>query len=69
MTTSMAQATTSNSSQSNTQSRKRMVDAIIKRVDRTKETKMLHRIVALVAAGMLLDGIDVYMPVPWPAAR
>ena len=61
MTTSMAQATASNPSQSNIQSRERTVDAIVKRVDRTKETKMLHRIVALVAAGMLLDGIDVYM--------
>lgn len=37
------------------------VDTIVRRVDRTKETKMLHRIVALVAAGMLLDGIDIYM--------
>ena len=61
MTTSMAQATASNPSQSNIQSRERTVDAIVKRVDRTKETKMLHRIVALVAAGMLLDGVDVYM--------
>ena len=61
MTASMAQATASNPSQSNIQSRERTVDAIVKRVDRTKETKMLHRIVALVAAGMLLDGIDVYM--------
>ena len=61
MTASMAQATASNPSQSNIQSRERTVDAIVKRVDRTKETKMLHRIVALVAAGMLLDGVDVYM--------
>lgn len=37
------------------------VDDIIKRVDRTKETKLLRRIVALVAVGMLLDGIDIYM--------
>ncbi len=37
------------------------VDDIIKRVDRTKETKLLHRIAALVAVGMLLDGIDIYM--------
>lgn len=37
------------------------VDNVVKRVDRTKETKMLHRIVTLVAVGMLLDGIDIYM--------
>ncbi len=30
------------------------VDDVVKRVDRTKETKMLHRIVTLVAVGMLL---------------
>ena len=47
--------------QSHTPAEEQTVDAIVRRVDRTKETSMLHRIVALVAAGMLLDGIDVYM--------
>ena len=67
MTASMAQTTASDPSQSNMQSQrqpvtaKRTVDEIVRRVDRTRETTMLHRIVALVAAGMLLDGIDVYM--------
>lgn len=67
MTASMAQTTAASPSRSNMKSRvqataeERTVDAIVKRVDRTKETKMLHRIVALVAAGMLLDGIDIYM--------
>lgn len=37
------------------------VSVIVKRIDRTKVTPTLKRIVALVAAGMLLDGIDVYM--------
>ena len=67
MTASMAQTTAASPSRSNMKSRvqatagEQTVDAIVKRVDRTKETKMLHRIVALVAAGMLLDGIDIYM--------
>lgn len=67
MTASMAQTTAAGPSRSNMKSRvratvgKQTVDTIVKRVDRTKETKMLHRIVALVAAGMLLDGIDIYM--------
>ncbi|RSX51295.1 MFS transporter permease [Bifidobacterium goeldii] len=37
------------------------VRAIVARIDRTNVTPTLKRIVALVAAGMLLDGIDVYM--------
>lgn len=49
-------------SESNTpQSSADNVSAIVKRIDRTKVTPTLKRIVALVAAGMLLDGIDVYM--------
>ena len=35
------------------------VQDIISRVDRAHETPMFHRIVALVAAGMLMDSIDV----------
>lgn len=67
MTASMAQTTAVSPSRSNMKSRvqttagEQTVDTIVRRVDRTKETKMLHRIVALVAAGMLLDGIDIYM--------
>nr|WP_291787992.1 MFS transporter [Bifidobacterium sp.] len=67
MTASMAQTTAASPSRSNMKSRvqatagEQTVDTIVKRVDRTKETKMLHRIVSLVAAGMLLDGIDIYM--------
>ncbi|MBT1161103.1 MULTISPECIES: MFS transporter [Bifidobacterium] len=37
------------------------VQDIISRVDRAHETTMFHRIVALVAAGMLMDSIDVYI--------
>ncbi|PWG64218.1 MFS transporter [Bifidobacterium callitrichidarum] len=37
------------------------VEEIISRVDRAHETPMFHRIVALVAAGMLMDSIDVYI--------
>lgn len=37
------------------------VQDIISRVDRAHETPMFHRIVALVAAGMLMDSIDVYI--------
>ncbi|OZG64657.1 MFS transporter permease [Bifidobacterium hapali] len=37
------------------------VHHIISRVDRAHETPMFHRIVALVAAGMLMDSIDVYI--------
>lgn len=37
------------------------VKSIVNRIDRTNVTPTLKRIVALVAAGMLLDGIDVYM--------
>lgn len=37
------------------------VHSIISRVDRAHETPMFHRIVALVAAGMLMDSIDVYI--------
>lgn len=37
------------------------VHNIISRVDRAHETPMFHRIVALVAAGMLMDSIDVYI--------
>ncbi|WP_240542007.1 MFS transporter [Bifidobacterium sp. CP2] len=37
------------------------VQDIISRVDRANETPMFHRIVALVAAGMLMDSIDVYI--------
>lgn len=37
------------------------VEEIISRMDRAHETPMFHRIVALVAAGMLMDSIDVYI--------
>ena len=37
------------------------VRTIVNRIDRTNVTPVLKRIVALVAAGMMLDGIDVYM--------
>ena len=37
------------------------VEDIISRMDRAHETPMFHRIVALVAAGMLMDSIDVYI--------
>ncbi|KFI53955.1 MFS transporter [Bifidobacterium biavatii] len=37
------------------------IQDIISRVDRAHETPMFHRIVALVAAGMLMDSIDVYI--------
>lgn len=37
------------------------VQHIISRMDRAHETPMFHRIVALVAAGMLMDSIDVYI--------
>lgn len=37
------------------------VASIVSRIDRTKVTPTLKRIVALVAAGMLLDGTDVYL--------
>ena len=36
------------------------VQDIISRMDRAHETPMFHRIVTLVAAGMLMDSIDVY---------
>lgn len=35
------------------------VQDIISRMDRAHETPMFHRIVTLVAAGMLMDSIDV----------
>lgn len=59
--TSPPPSNTAMGTQSHTPAEEQTVDAIVRRVDRTKETSMLHRIVALVAAGMLLDGIDVYM--------
>lgn len=59
--TNPSPSSTAMGTQSHTPAGEQTVDAIVKRVDRTKETNMLHRIVALVAAGMLLDGIDVYM--------
>lgn len=59
--TSPSPSNTAMGTQSHTPAEEQTVDAIVRRVDRTKETSMLHRIVALVAAGMLLDGIDVYM--------
>lgn len=37
------------------------VQDIISRMDRAHETPMFHRIVTLVAAGMLMDSIDVYI--------
>ena len=37
----------------------RQVEEITRRVDYAKETRMFHKIVALVAAGMLMDSIDV----------
>ena len=45
------------------------VQDIISRMDRAHETPMFHRIVTLVAAGMLMDSIDVYMAAPSPPAR
>lgn len=39
----------------------RQVEEITRRVDYAKETRMFHKIVALVAAGMLMDSIDVYI--------
>ena len=39
----------------------RQVEEITLRVDYAKETRMFHKIVALVAAGMLMDSIDVYI--------
>ncbi|HCH22466.1 MAG TPA: MFS transporter [Bifidobacterium sp.] len=40
---------------------KKQVEEITRRVDYAKETRMFHKIVALVAAGMLMDSIDVYI--------
>ncbi|NMM97418.1 MFS transporter [Bifidobacterium olomucense] len=37
------------------------VEEIVSRMDRAHETPMFYRIVALVAAGMLMDSIDVYI--------
>ena len=37
------------------------VQDIISRVDRAHETAMFHRIAALIAAGILMDSIDVYL--------
>ena len=67
--TNPSPSSTAMGTQSHTPAGEQTVDAIVKRVDRTKETNMLHRIVALVAAGMLLDGIDVYMASTVPAAH
>ena len=39
----------------------RQVEEITRRVDYAKETRMFHKIVALVAAGMLMDSIDAYI--------
>lgn len=37
------------------------VQDIISRIDRAHETAMFHRIAALIAAGILMDSIDVYL--------
>ncbi|KAA8818699.1 MFS transporter [Bifidobacterium rousetti] len=67
MSTSIATPATSPASQSGSRAANAAADpqsavrTIVNRIDRTNVTPVLKRIVALVAAGMMLDGIDVYM--------
>ncbi|MBT1164493.1 MFS transporter [Bifidobacterium felsineum] len=50
-----------NTNQTRTAENHAQVEEIVSRMDRAHETPMFHRIVALVAAGMLMDSIDVYI--------
>ena len=66
MTAVEQQISANSATRESTQARATVTDQakiqdIISRVDRAHETPMFHRIVALVAAGMLMDSIDVYI--------